>query len=84
MKFSINNLNDEQFRYDKLREWYYFLYRANNSVVILHKGEGADIHKLEIPDRFPSTYADYQHYFGDMREYINKFCWVLRVSSTGT
>ena len=38
MRVTIKTLYDEQCRYDKLREWYSVLYRANNSVVIYQQG----------------------------------------------
>ena len=84
MRLPIKTLHDEQCRYDKLREWYSVLYRANNSVVIYQQGDGEDSQQLESPDRFPGTYADCQHFFADMRAHNNNFCWVVRVSATGT
>ena len=83
MRVTIEYLQDEDLRMQKLKEWYSVLYRANNSIVVYQYETSADGKQLENPDRFPQTYQGCEEYFGDMREYNGKFCWVVRVSEIG-
>ena len=84
MKVTISSLHDEDYRYEKVKEWYKVLYKANNSIVIYQWDESKEGLQLEHPDRFPETYEECVVFFGDMRAYSNKFCWTIRVSEIGT
>ena len=83
MRVYIENLQNEDLRMQKLKEWYSVLYRTNNNIVVYQYETSSDGKQLENPDRFLQTYEEYEEYFGDMQEHNGKFCWVVRVSAIG-